>query len=127
MSDLAAMDKHQLAAELQRSETRMRQAQARQAGVLAEMAARGTMAEYGYGSLETLQVDLLAISRREATRRGRRATALHPTVGVSGAVIEAVAPRTATAFAAGALSVEHVDEVPAALEQVPTTATTTAA
>ena len=101
------MSRDELAAELRRCESLLRQTQARYHAVLAEMASRGTQAEYGYSSLETLQVDLLHIGRREAKRRSTRAHA--PARGV------------AEALAAGAISVEHVDEMARVLAEAPAT------
>ncbi|MGH3468074.1 MAG: DUF222 domain-containing protein, partial [Thermocrispum sp.] len=107
MNELWGMDTRALAAELQRYETALRQAQAGYHAVLAEMTSRGVQAEYGYDSLETLQVDLVRISRAEAKRRSVRSATL-PACPLAGA-----------AFAAGEIAVEHVDEILNTLAHTP--------
>lgn len=119
--ELARMDKTELAAALREREEAVRRLHAEQAAVLAEIDNRGVHATFGYGSLETLQVDLLRVSRREAKRRTVRARALNPATSVTGAQLPASAPHTAAAHAAGWVGVEHVDEIVKTLTAIPAT------
>lgn len=116
---LARMDRDALVALYADRETRIRQMQAQQAAVLAEIDARGVFAETGYGSLTSLQTDVVHISKKEAAKRAARAVAMHPGVGISGNPVEAVAPQAAAALADGAIGLEHVDQIHATMTEIP--------
>ncbi len=107
-----------LAAALRTAERVRNQAEATQAAVLAEMHSRGVFATYGYGSLVTLQRDLLRISTTEAKKRAQRATRLNPTREGSGQK-PAAAPLTAEAAAEGALNPGHVDAISEVMAAIP--------
>ncbi|MPY97995.1 MAG: DUF222 domain-containing protein [Actinophytocola sp.] len=104
-------DKAALATSLVKREEAVRRLQAEQGAILAEMASRGTMAEYGYSTLDALQIDLLRISRQEANRRTARAMGCHDVRGIGSSLVPAAAPATAAAFAEGAIGTEHVDTI----------------
>jgi hypothetical protein len=84
-----------------------------QAGVaaLADLERRGTFAERGYRSSAAALGDLLGWDRGEARRHLSAAEHVGPRVGLDGAVLPARLPATATAFAAGAASLRHVEVV----------------
>lgn len=108
----------QLAAELQAQERIVRQAQAMQAQVLAEMHSRGTQACFGYPDVVAVQKDLLHISQTEAKRRTMRALACH--AHADGTVSrQPAAPAAAQAWLDGAIGGEHVDAVAGAMSHVP--------
>ncbi len=107
-----------LTAALRMAEELRNRAEATQAAVLAEMHSRGVFATYGYGSLVTLQRDLLRVSTSEAKKRAQRATRLHPTREGSGEK-PAAAPLTAEAAADGALNPGHVDAISEVMAAIP--------
>jgi hypothetical protein len=117
-SNLAGLDKAELAAFVADCETLARQALAAQAAAVAEIERRGVLAEYGYGSVAAMLADTVNITRREATKRATRASALHPSFEGS-AVIPTLAPRTQEAFADGAIGVEQVDEIVKTMAELP--------
>ncbi|GAA5127693.1 HNH endonuclease signature motif containing protein [Haloechinothrix salitolerans] len=112
-------DKAALATALAEREEAIRRLQAEQGAILAEMQSRGTMAEYGYPTLDALQIDLLRISRQEANRRTTRALACHDIRGIGSIVMPAAAPATAAAFAEGAIGTEHVDTILKTVNDIP--------
>lgn len=112
-------DKAALATSLVECEEAVRRLQAEQGAILAEMESRGTMAEYGYSTLDALQIDLLRISRQEAKRRTARAMACHDVRGIGSSVLPAAAPATAAAFAEGAIGTEHVDTILKTVSDIP--------
>ncbi len=107
-----------LAAALRSAERVRNQAEATQAAVLAEMHSRGVFATYGYGSLVTLQRDLLRISTTEAKKRAQRATRLNPTREGTHEK-PAAAPLTAQAATEGALNPAHVDAISEVMAAIP--------
>ncbi len=108
----------ELAAALRTAERVRNQAEATQAAVLAEMHSRGVFATYGYGSLVTLQRDLLRVSTTEAKKRAQRATRLNPTREGTHEK-PAAAPLTAEAAAEGALNPGHVDAISEVMAAIP--------
>ncbi len=108
----------ELAAALRTAERVRNQAEATQAAVLAEMHSRGVFATYGYGSLVTLQRDLLRVSTTEAKKRAQRATRLNPTREGTHEK-PAAAPLTAEAAADGALNPGHVDAISEVMAAIP--------
>jgi hypothetical protein len=115
------LDDDQLVAEAGELDTLINQLQAAQYARLAEIGSRGIPAQRGYGRPEAFLSDLFTISRSEANKRLKRARALHPTPGVTGTPIPAVAPATAQAAADGAVGPGQIDTVLDVLDRIPDT------
>ncbi len=112
------MDKAGLVAALRERETLVRRLQAEQGQIVAEMQFRGTMASFGYATVDKIQTDALHISGKEALRRTERALACHDTQE-AGTVVPALAPTTGQAYLEGAIGAEHVDALVDILGQIP--------
>src|ERR671919_775482 len=111
------MSDEELATAMADRETQLRLLQAEQTALLADAHSRGGTF-LGYSNIDTWQVDLLRISRKEANARTARAKALHPT-REGAAVLPALAPVVAQAAADGELDAEHIDAVLKTLDQIP--------
>jgi hypothetical protein len=80
-------------------------------GAVADLERRGLFAERGYQSSAAALSDLLGWERPTARRRVIAAEQVTPRVGLGGAVLPARLPATATVFAAGRVSLRHVDAI----------------
>lgn len=86
---------------------------------MAEIDRRGVFGETGYGCVANLLADVTNVTKREALKRANRANAMFPGVGISGAEVPALAPLAGDALAAGALGVEHVDQIHKTMVEIP--------
>ncbi|SNR49750.1 protein of unknown function [Haloechinothrix alba] len=109
---------------LQRLEVLQRQAAAVQGEILADIAGRGVMDAYGYGTLHSLVRDVLRVDAREARQREARAMACNPVcTGIR--ETPAPCPRTGQALREGVIGQGHVDALRETLEHLPGSATAT--
>lgn len=100
-----------LIAVLARCESVARRADRVTVSVVADLERRGTFAERGYRSSAAALADLLGWERFEARRLTVAAEQATPRVGLDGEVLPARLPATAAVFAAGGLSLRHVDAI----------------
>ncbi|MBA0124336.1 DUF222 domain-containing protein [Haloechinothrix sp. YIM 98757] len=107
-------------ASLQSLEVLQRQAAAIQGEILAEVASRGVMAEFGHGTLAVLVRNTLRIDKGEATRRVARATGCNRVRSGTGEVA-ALAPQSGVALREGAIGTAHADAVRETLAEMPGT------
>ncbi|MPZ01146.1 MAG: DUF222 domain-containing protein, partial [Actinophytocola sp.] len=117
-TDWSRADKTMLVDSLRELESLMRQAQAAQGAILAEVQSRGPHPTFGYSSLEALLKDVVHCSRADGRQRVRRALACHDhTEGTQR--LPASAPATGDAFARGEINTAHVDSILTTLAEMP--------
>lgn len=105
----------ELLTDLRESEQDIRQRQARQTGLIAEIATRGSQ---GYATMASLVAGTLNLTPQDARARVHRSEACHAHT-VAGTTIPATAPATAAAYAAGTISADHVDTLTGILDAIP--------
>ena len=101
------------------SESRQRQEYATSLELIAELTTRNIAAEVGYSSLAEVLRDVLRISPAEARRRINHAEAVTEVPLVSGGVVPAPLPATATALREGVLGAEHVEVITKVVRDLP--------
>jgi len=112
------VDRPALVSALRETETMIRQAQAVQGELLAEMQSRGVPQTFGYADVEAVVKDVVRCDRPEARARVRRALACQD-YSEGTRRVPAVAPATAAALAEGAIGARHVDSILRTLAEIP--------
>jgi len=114
------VDRPALVSALRETETVIRQAQAVQGELLAEMQSRGVPQTFGYADVEAVVKDVVHCDRPEARARVRRALACQE-YSEGTRRVPAVAPAAAAALVEGAIGARHVDSILRTLAEIPGT------
>ena len=104
LSSVSAVD---LTSLLAQSETSLRQAEAVQRGLVAEIDRRGVAGGYGVTSTAALVAQRLLLTQRDAAARVRQARELAPRVALTGEPLAPLFAATAAALDAGQVSLAH--------------------
>ncbi|MEE2031480.1 HNH endonuclease signature motif containing protein [Rhodococcus chondri] len=117
--DLTALSDEQITRVLQTAETVRRRLDGLDARVVAQVQERGLHEAVTLSTPQKYLIDLLRLSRGEATRRVHAARVLAPRIVPSGARLDPILPVTARALADGRASAAHGEAVRKVVEKIP--------